>query len=194
MPRSDVENWRVNELVDLFGVSRNTVVRWVRSGLMKSWRLPSGRGEHRVHIDEIVDFANRHGMRYVLPRLRVQVPILLAGLARVEADLCRTNLEVLGYKVMQVNSAYEMGRNMAEAEGLVVDLENIGAYNVQLAAAELVNRKGAVVVVLPYPESVFDARASDRIRVVARPLSQQTVADAAVDLMKDKVHSFWIRG
>ena len=44
------------------GVHFRTVLRWIERGELKAFKLPGGRGDHRVTVAEFVDFLERNGM------------------------------------------------------------------------------------------------------------------------------------
>lgn len=49
------------KIAAMFNVSPKMVVKWIDSGLMKSWRIPMSK-HRRVSIEEIKRFAAKHGI------------------------------------------------------------------------------------------------------------------------------------
>jgi len=44
------------------GVHFRTVLRWIQKGHLKAHRLPGGRGDNRVLLEDFLDFLHRHQM------------------------------------------------------------------------------------------------------------------------------------
>ncbi|CAM3858434.1 response regulator [Roseateles saccharophilus] len=49
------------EAGQLCGVSFRTVIRWIERGELSAYRLP-GRGDYRIALSDLRDFARRHGL------------------------------------------------------------------------------------------------------------------------------------
>jgi excisionase family DNA binding protein len=96
------------------GVSFRTVIRWIERGDLVAYRLP-GRGDYRIALDDLRDFARRHGLP--TPRAPGEAAQAAQAANRVlivddDASMARAIQRVLraaGYETLIATDGFQAG-------------------------------------------------------------------------------------
>ena len=115
------------------GVDAQTVIRWANRGELKAFRLP-GRGDHRIELDDFLDFLNRHHMPIpsdlAPPSNRVMI-------VEDDPDIAKSihlSLSDRGFESKVAHDAFEAGFMLgAFNPGLIIIDENMEQLDISKA-------------------------------------------------------------
>ena len=111
------------EIAEWCGVNYRTVIRWVRAGRLKAYRLPGSRGDHRVQMADFEAFLKENNLPLPLPQTLPETRVLI-----IEDDLgmsafMEAALNEAGFKVRTAYSGFAAGSMLLSFSPTIITLD-----------------------------------------------------------------------
>jgi len=107
------------EVANICGVVNQTAINWIRNGHLKAFTTPGG--QYRIYAKDLAAFLDKRGMGTSGEALQVMMEnanwntFLIASAGSANNDLKKEIGNLLpGYKIIEANGWFEIGRKFAE--------------------------------------------------------------------------------
>ncbi len=180
------------QLAKLCGVDHRTVLRWIQSGYIKAFKLPSARGDNRIPRAECLRFMRERGIP-VPPELSAgEVTKNLALVVEDDRDmasLIQVYLKRLGFDSQRGRDGFEAGSllHKLKPELLLLDLNIplMDGFKVLEYVRETPELAGISVLVVSgmSEKDLNQALAAGADRVLAKPFDEEQFKNTVTELL-----------
>lgn len=183
------------EIAEILGVTRVTAYRWVKSGMLKGFRI--GRGSFRVLKDDFDEFLDKSGMVEFLNRsaAKTSVKILVVDDNPKIVESIKTFLERAypHYHVVGTTSSFEAGQLVMSFRPDVVVLDLLmpgldGFAVCRRIKSDPFTKNMAVIAMTGYgtPENLKRIKDEGAAVVLIKPFDYRELATMIEDLIKPR--------
>lgn len=134
------------------GVHFRTVLRWIERGHLKAFKLPSSRGDHRIRVEDFLDFLKKNDIP-IPPQLTPQSNrILLVEDDPAAAKLFQKALEKYPFEVAVAQNGVQAGALLTTFRPnlIAVDLNvpGLGGLEIIKSVRQIANYKDMKILVI----------------------------------------------
>lgn len=186
--------YTTGELARYCGVSFRTIIRWIERGELRAHKLP-GRGDHRVRVEDFLEFLTVHQMpvpEELLPTTRPPRVLIVEDEHHMARAIERT-LQRAGFETKHASDGFRAGTLLGTWRPDVVTLDlripGLSGYEVLtfLRGTPDLDQVRILILSALSDRELHDALRLGADRVLAKPFENQQLVSVVAHLAESTV-------